>query len=413
MNDKQLFPHLVGIYFDTRRNKRYGRDAMTYEMRWVPNLVREWRARLDRELRVKRNYAFLVSIPRWREIMATEMSGRLMDHEICEVAIPQAEKVLSPYTFNNRKGKGAQAALNTLIETIYEVSKGDTEPCRIIKLDLKGYFPNARWDVAERELRKVLDLAGLDADRTAYLKWLMMLAVNGNPAGHCERRTPYWLWDRHIDPEKSLFRKPPGVGAAIGRLIWQTAMGLYINDEIRWLTEECGIRAVCFVDDIVMVVPERLHGYALAQIAVLREKLATKGVRLNERKFYDQPHGHGVEFLGTHIRPGRVHLNDKTYTQALTRVRELNNVEDKAASIDDFLDSMNSYFGLLKQRTDYQRMLWLRDEIAPEWWQFLQWDDRRKCVTAQPEWSWRARMDRKYHLNLKNHGKRRTRPAAQ
>lgn len=412
MNYKQLFPHLVGIYFDTRRNKRYGRDSMTYEMSWVSNLVREWRARQDKTLRVRHNYAFLTSIPRWREIMATEFTGRIMDHEICAVAIPQAEKALSPYTFNNRTGKGAQAAINALIETIDRVSRLDTVPCRIIKLDLKGYFPNARWDVAERELGKVLDLAGLDADSTAYLKWLTMLAVNGNPAAHCERRTPTWMWDAHIDPDKSLFRKPVGVGAAIGRLIWQTAMGLYINDEIRWLTETAGIDAVCFVDDIVMVVPEGRHQYALAQIAVLREKLALKGVRLNEKKFYDQPHGHGVEFLGSHLRPGRTHLNDKTYAQAFKRVVQFNNVEDKAASIDEFLDSMNSYFGLLKQRTDYDRMIRLRDEIAPEWWQFLQWDDRRKCVTAQPEWSWRARMDRKYHLNLKNHGKRRTRPAA-
>lgn len=412
MNDKQLFPHLVGIYFDTRRNKRYGHDAMSYEMQWVSNLVREWRARLEKTLRVRHNYAFLVSIPRWREIMATEMTGRLMDHEICEVAIPQAEKVLSPRSFNNRKGKGAQAALNTLIETVYQVSEGDTVPCRIIKLDLKGYFPNARWDVAERELCRVLDLSGDSPERTAYIKWLTMLAVNGNPTGHCQRRTPSWMWERYIDPEKSLFRKPLGVGAAIGRLIWQTAMGLYINDEVRWLTETAGIPAVVFVDDIVMVVPERLHGYALGQISILRGKLAAKGVRLNERKFYDQPHGHGVEFLGSHIRPGRVHLNDKTYAQALTRVRELNLVEDKAATIDTFLSSMNSYFGLLKQRTDYRRMLRLRDEISQDWWQFVRWDARRKCVTAQPCWSWRSRMDRKYHLNLKHHGKRRTRSAA-
>lgn len=412
MNDKQLFPHLVGLYFETRRNKRYGRDAMVYEMDWVSNLVKEWRARLDRTLRVAHNYAFLVSIPRWREIMATEMTGRLMDHEVCEVAIPAAEKILTQHSYNNRKGKGAQAALNALIETIYRVSRGDTEPCRIIKLDLKGYFPNARWDVAERELCKVLDLAGESPDRTAYLKWLTMLAVNANPADHCELRTPAWMWHAYIDPDKSIRLKPEGVGAAIGRLIWQTAMGLYINDEIRWLSEDCGLDVVCFVDDIVIVVPERLHGYALAQVAVLRGKLAAKGVRLNERKFYDQPHGHGVEFLGSHIRPGRVHLNDKTYAQARTRVRELNRIRDKEHAIDVFLSSMNSYFGLLKQRTDYRRLTKLRDAITPEWWQFVQWDDRRKCVTAQPFWCWTARMERKYHLNLKHHGKRRTRPAA-
>ncbi len=412
MNYKQLFPSLVGIYFETRRNKRYGRDSMSYEMRWVSNLVRELRAREDKTLRVRHNYAFLTSIPRWREIMATEFTGRIMDHEICRVAIPQAEKVLSPCTFNNREGKGAQAAINALIETITKVTKCDTEPCRIIKLDLKGYFPNARWDVAERELGKVLDLADLDPETIAYLKWLTMLSVNGNPAAHCERRTPTWLWTKHIDPDKSLFMKPAGIGAAIGRLIWQTAMGLYINDEIRWLNEEAGIHTVCFVDDIVMVVPERLHGYALAQIGVLRQKLAAKGVRLNERKFYDQPHGHGVEFLGSHIRPNRIHLNDKTYAQSLQRVRELNRIADKESNIDAFLCSMNSYFGLLKQRTDYKRLIKLRDAIDPSWWRYVRWDEKRQCVTTQEEYSWRERMNRKYHLKLTYHGKRRTRKAA-
>ena len=132
----------------------------------------------------------------------------------------------------------------------------------------------------------------------------------------------------------------------------------------------------------------------------------------NERKFYDQPHGHGVEFLGSHIRPNRIHLNDKTYAQAVKRIRELNRIANKSSFIDPFLCSVNSYFGLLKQRTDYRRMLALRDMIDPSWWEFVRWDDKRKCVTAQPYWTWRSRMDRKYHLNLKHYGKRRTRPAA-
>lgn len=64
-------------------------------------------------------------------------------------------------------------------------------------------------------------------------------------------------------------------------------MGLYINNEILWLTNECGIKLVCFVDDIVFVIPEELHQYFLSQLPKLRKKLAMKGVTLNEKKFYD------------------------------------------------------------------------------------------------------------------------------
>jgi len=242
--DNEYFSHLVGVYFDTRKNKRYGRDAMGYENSWLTNLVRDFYAREEKDLKIDQNYAFLVSIPRWREIMATEFKGRLIDHEICEVVIPTAEKVLSPYTFNNRKGMGATAAINHLIESIYKVTDGYTKPARIIKLDIKGYFPNAMWDVAYEKICGVIDISG-SGDKD-YLKWLAMVAIYCNPTGHCEFRTPRFFWGKYIDPEKSIFNKPHGVGAAIGRLIWQTAMGLYINDDIKWLTEECGLDVTCF-----------------------------------------------------------------------------------------------------------------------------------------------------------------------
>ncbi len=405
--DKQQFSHLTSLYFATRRNKRYGHDSMVYELSWVSNLVNDYREREEKTLRIRHNYTFLTSVPKWREIMATEFRGRLIDHEICEVVIPMCEKVLSPYTYNNRKGMGAQAAINQLIDHICEVSNEYTEPCRIIKLDFKGYFPNALWDVADRCICGVIDLCDFDEEHKAYLKWLTMISVHCNPAAHCERKSPIWLWHEHIEPEKSALAKPEGVGAAIGRLIWQTAMGLYVNDEILWLTNDCGIRLVCFVDDIVMVVPEHLHQYALSLIPELRIRLVKKGVRLNEKKFYDQPYGHGVEFLGSHIKPMRIHLNDKTYGRALSRCYELNHVKDKADILDSFLSSVNSYTGLLKGRTEHKRLTSLKESLSHEWWQYAEWNESRKCATFLPDYSIKTRLDNKYHLNLKRHDKTR------
>lgn len=397
--ERQQFAHLTDLYFTTRKNKRYGRDAMEYEVSWVSNLVHDFTERRERTLRILHNYAFLTSVPKWREIMATEFRGRLIDHEICEAVMPASERILSPYTFNNRKGKGAQAAMNLLIEHICEVSNGYTEPCRIIKLDIKGYFPSALWDYAEQCTDTVIDMT--DCADKDYLKWLTMIAVHCNPAAHCEKRTALYLWQEHIEPEKSILTKPEGVGAAIGRLIWQAAMGLYINDEIIWLTEDRGLRVVCFVDDIVMTVPEYLHAYALATIPELRRRLASKGIRLNDRKFYDQPYGHGVEFLGSHIKPFRILLNDKTCERALTRVDELNAAKVKTGIVNQFLSSLNSYTGLLKARTEHKRLMALRDSVSDDWYNYVEWDEGRQCVTPRPQYSYRNRMNSKYHLKLK------------
>ena len=401
LSEEKRFANLYRIMKQTRKNKRRGKDSVVFEANWAPLLVRAMEERDNRTLRILHNYTFLTPRPRWREIFATEFGGRIIDHEICEVVIPEAEKILSPYTFNNRKGKGSQAAINQLIEHIYEVTEGYTRKARIVKIDFSGYFPNAVWSVAEKCIDEVIDSTHLSNENKAYLKWLTMISVNCNPAAHCELRTAPYLWSEHIDPDKSIRTKDEGEGAAIGRLIWQTAMGLYINDEIIWLTDDCGIILVCFVDDIAMVVLEEHHHYLLSLLPELRSRLAVKGVKLNEKKFYDQPATHGCEFLGSHIRPNRIHLNNNTYNNALRAINELNTYRYK--DIDKMMSVFNSYSGQLKNRTDFKRLMELKDKLSPEWWQWLEWDGRRKCLAFKPEYSPNKRLDNKYHLHLKRY----------
>lgn len=300
---------------------------------------------------------------------------------------------------------GSIAAINQLMTDIFEVSEGYTKPTRIIKNDISGYFPNAIWNVAEKCITDIIDkysdeltLQGVDVNE---LKWLVMISVHSNPAAHCERRTPIHFWKTYIKPEKSILTKSEGIGASIGRLLWQTAMGLYINDDIRWLNEWCNINTVCFVDDIVMVVSEAQHEYALSMITELRKRFLDKGIRLNEKKFYDQPCEHGLEFLGSHIRPNRIHLNNKTFERGLARINELNHMENKENNIDIFISSINSYTGMLKIRTDYKRIQLLLMHINIEWWRYAYWNCSRQCVSAYSRYSERQRLNRKYRLHLK------------
>lgn len=399
LKEEESFVNLYRLMKKTRKNKRRGKDSVEFEANWAPLLVRALNDRDDRTLRILHNYTFLAPRPRWREIFATEFGGRMIDTEVCEVVIPEAEKVLSPFTYNNRKGMGSQAAINHLMENIYEVTEGYTKPARIVKIDFSGYFPNAVWLIAEKCIDEVIDQTDLDDDTKTYLKWLTMISIHCNPAAHCELRTASYLWKEHIAPEKSIRTKPEGIGAAIGRLIWQTAMGLYVNDEILWLTEECGIRLVCFVDDIVFVVPEERHQYLLSLLPELRRRLAKKGVTLNEKKFYDQPYYHGCEFLGSHIRPNRIHLNNKTYDNAIRSIERMN--ESRYKDIDAMVSVFNSYSGLLKNRTDYKRLIELRGKLSPDCWQWLSYDEQRRCLVYLPQYSINERLNIKYHLKLK------------
>ena len=70
-------------------------------------------------------------------------------------------------------------------------------------------------------------------------------------------------------------------------------------------------------------------------------------------------------------------------------------------NIDAMLSTFNSYSGLLKNRCDYKRLIDLRDKLSDDWWQWLEWDDKKKCLAYKEEFSAKARLNRKYKLNLK------------
>ena len=410
MTDVSFFSMLLGLMFSTRRNKRYGRDSMAFEVNWPPLLVRMMRELMGRTFRILHNYTFLTSIPKWREIFATEFAGRLADHLLCDTLKPYIERTLHPRTFNNREGMGSQAAMNQVIEDIAEVSNGYTETAWIIKWALAGFFPNAECDYIEYCFANVIDNFNDEIAEEygewmpSFLKWLTTVTIHCCPAKHYERRTPKYLWEQHIKPDKSILYKPDGVGVPIGRMTSQTGMGLYINDEVRWLNDECGIKTTVFMDDGVMIVPDRLKPYALSLLPELRKRLVAKGVRMNDHKFYCQQYWKGLEFLGSHIHPWSIILNDVTWSRCVARICEYNQlpIKDKYRELDHFISTVNSYTGLLKNRTSYSRIMKLKRTIGNDWWEWLEWDHRRLCVVSKPQHTFRRRLNEKYKLKLKN-----------
>jgi hypothetical protein len=169
---------------------------------------------------------------------------------------------------------------------------------------------------------------------------------------------------------------------------------------VRWLNDDCGVRTTCFMDDFVIVVPESQHRYALSLIPVLRRRLAAKGVRLNEKKFYDQPSQRGLEFLGSHIRNNRLHLNDCTYQRGMERLWWFNSVQscDEYFLLENFLSSLNSYFGLLKNRTDHDRLITMLQSVDADWWRYCHYNPQRQCIVANESFNHRNLINDKYHL---------------
>lgn len=89
------------------------------------------------------NYAFVVLIPKPREIFATAFKNRVVHHYLYKRIMPLIEKHVPRRTFSNRKGLGGDKAIGRIYKDIWEISDNFTSDCWVMKVDIKGYFPNA------------------------------------------------------------------------------------------------------------------------------------------------------------------------------------------------------------------------------------------------------------------------------
>lgn len=388
-------------YLAARSNKRRSADSVDYELHAEANLARLRSQITDRSL-APTAYTFVTMKPRPREIFACEMGMRIIHHYIDLRLRPLIEARLTNRTFNNRVGYGPDEAVNTLISDIYAVSRGFTRDAWVISIDLAGYFPNAVQDTVFRQLAQVAeeDYEGPDKDDLLYM---IRSAVFSNPTEHCWRKSPVWKWAAYIAPEKSLFHKPPGIGAAIGHLIWQNGMNYYLNDVDRWIIADLCPHYIRFVDDMYFVVDNK--DAFLPWVGAIREKLAGYGCKVHPKKFYCQHYTKGVNALGSTVKMGRVYPSRRIVGRAFRNVGNYNRCA-RPGKLESFLSSVNSYIGIFKRRNAYGIIRRLVGAVASGWWEYCHFDDRRKCLSPNDGYRHFDLIARRY--KLKYYGKSRT-----
>lgn len=384
---------LYTVYELARANKRRSADAVLFEIDYERKLKHLCQAINDRIYRCTSNYTFICLRPKPREIFACELEARLLQWYIVWRLGDIIEKVLTKRTYNNRKKMGVDVALKQLQEDTREVSANYTRDAYYIQWDLQGYFPSADCMIVTKQLQRLVTdyYKGDDAED---LMWMIDIVVNAEPKRHCYRKSPIEMWSL-IEPKKSLFNNPDGKGGAIGFLIWQTAMNLYLNDIDHWAVDTMGLHYIRFVDDTVITVQNKEA--ALTLLPLFREKYAEFGCTIHPKKFYCQHISKGIHFLGSYIKFGRMYIANRTIRKAEYRIRLWNKCSRKRKSIEKFQATINSYFGLLKNRNEFKSIQHLHSLIDKKWWEYMDMDWSRCCVVAKPQYKHRHYL--RYRFN--------------
>ena len=383
---------IINAYFRARKNKRKSPDQVKFEMHWEKNCVQIYDNIINRTLNPTA-YTFICDKPRPREVFASDMSTRILHHYLDIRLRPIFEKRLSPHTFNNRVGKGQEACQNAVIQDIYKLSCGFTKHCFITKLDIEGCFPNIVQNIAYKQIEDIIisDYYGYDKSELLYI---LKVCIFSNPTLHCYRKSPLSKWNL-IDPNKSLFNKPLGIGAAIGHLIWQNAVNYYFHEIDEWF-EQMNIVYERYVDDFYIITIDK---NILTLIPIIREKLKQIGAKLHPHKFYHQHFTKGVECLGSHIKINRVYCNNRILRNAKNKIHQLNRhpVENKVQTI---ISSINSYLGLLKKRTGFKKAKELIDHVSVFWYKYITYDSDTITMRTKPEYSERHILIRRFKIKI-------------
>lgn len=382
--------YIIDAYITGRNNNRKSSDQVEFELHWQAECLRVYHDILNKSLRPTA-YTFVADNPRPREIFASSMSVRVLHYYLNIRLRPLLEARMSRNSFNNRVGMGTSACQNAVISDIYEMSRGFTEDCYIIKVDIAGCFPNIVQDIAYNQLREVIesDYHGPDKDELLYA---LQVCIFAYPTKHCHRKSPLYKW-KDIAPEKSLFTKPDGIGASIGQLVWQNAVNYYFNGIDLWL-ESIGVRCRRYVDDFYIISKSKT---VLLLLPELRRRLAELGATMHPHKFYCQHYTKGLECLGVHIKMDRVYPNRRVIRRAIARVRKFNR-GIRAENVEALTSTVNSYLGICKGGNGYAAAWKIINELNARWFKFVSFNTHRVCLEANPQYTKRNFIIHKYQL---------------
>lgn len=388
MIKEEIFNIVNNMYYECRKSKRYSEDTFEFERNEISNIIKLTNQLYDRTFKANNNYTFITLHPKPREIFATSLDTRICHYILERNLRSTMEQELSDRTFNNRKGKVNTGAVKQVLKDIKEVGND----CWILKLDFKGFFPNADQKIAYREMKELLNKT--NCQNKEFLDWLLKITIFAQPQEHCYKKSSDIMWSK-IDPEKSLFTKK-NQGGAIGFLIWQMAMSAYPNKIIKWIQNN-DIKVTMFVDDLLFVTNNK--NKILSLIPKIRKLLSQYNIQLNENKFYCQHISKGFEFLGSHIKHNRIYLNNKTINRMFIKLDKLNKLTDKYNYIDKFQSVINCYFGMLKDKNNFGILCNLLEKVNQEWYNWFTFNTIRKCF--QLKCSKRNRLVIKYKINLR------------
>jgi hypothetical protein len=403
-------------YHACMRGKFRSKQAIEYMSRAnddIPVLAKElW----SKTYKPGTSTCFMVLYPKPREVFAASFRDRIVHHWICMRLEPLFEERFveqGNVSFNCRKGFGTDKCVAHCAEGMKRVSEHYRKKAWLFKGDIVGFFMSidktVLWYFMDRFLhrwRKRMErecsmvsmevFVRLGMQRMPEMYWDVLIyatriVILHRPEEDCVLNSPVSLWER-LSPNKSLFGCDKVKGEPIGNLTTQLFANFlmsYFDEYVLFLFRHHSFSYERFVDDFVVTCDD----LQILKAAIPKmEGFLKTWLRLEMHKErYLQPVSHGVLFVGTYIKPGRMYLSNRTLARFRERAvgyRRLMEVKKELTYWDckRIEQVMNSYFGFCQRKRTYRFRKSIINMMGDVFWKYFYVEGHYESIHMKNEY---------------------------
>lgn len=381
---KQLLYDLYVAFEDAARRKHKMSYVVHFERNLADYLNDLCDDLLNRRYKALPSKCFVVDYPKKREVFAAMFRDRIVHHLYFHYAHQMFERTFIADSYSCIKGRGTLYGINRLRKHIREASLNWQEKAYAMSLDIRGYFMHINREkllkIASDSLKKMATHKVGMTDEVSipsgviltpattwneirdidFLLWMTEQIVMLDPMENCIIVGDLHDWD-DIDHAKCMRFVEKGLGLPIGNLTSQLYSNVYMNPFDQYVKREILCRYYGrYVDDSDMIDPDK--DWLLKQVPKVREFLADElGLHLHMGKLHVQEIHHGIEFLGTFVKPYRDYVSNKTLERIKSKMQQVDLRRIEAAN-----RTIGSYLGILSHTASYnlRREIFSTDDIA-------------------------------------------------
>lgn len=318
---------------------------------------------------------FVIHDPVQREICAAPFRDRIVHHFVSTYLEAIFDPRFIADSYGARSGKGTHYGVAKTLHHIRQCTNNNTKSCRIMKLDIEGFFMNIDQETLTRMIYQTLCTYTYNPRRhhnslPRYLwKWLQTI-ISYVPTSNYRIKWTLrdWEW---LPSKKSLFHRSLGKWLPLGNLTSQLFANIYLDPLDQYIKHVLKVKYYGrYMDDMVLIhedkdflldVKEKVKIY-------LEEYLK---LSLHPKKNYLQQSHKGVPFLGYHIYPWWCLLGKRTIKNQWRKTYEWNN--RKPVSLEKIQASVNSYLGMARHGKNFHLRKQMIHKLKPHISNELQW----------------------------------------